>query len=262
MKRFYLLMLLLVSTGFIFLSGCEKKSRFQKLVWSDEFNEPGLPDTSKWCYNVGRGCPQNCGWGNNELQYYTEKRRENARVENGRLVIEARKETFEDAAYTSARLVTKNKADWKYGRVEARAKLPAGIGTWPAIWMLGANIDEAGWPGCGEIDIMEHKGSRLNRIYGTLHFPGYSGDNGVGGTIITPNAATEFHIYSIEWDETAIKFFVDGFNYFTFKNHTSVPYHQNFYIILNLAMGGNFGGAVDPLFKRAAMEIDYIRVYQ
>ena len=107
-------LLLLISTGFVFLSGCKIQSKFQKLVWSDEFNEPGLPDTSKWSYNVGRGCPQNCGWGNNELQYYTEKRRENARVENGRLVIEARKETFEDAAYTSARLVTIMSADWKY----------------------------------------------------------------------------------------------------------------------------------------------------
>ena len=146
--------------------------------------------------------------------------------------------------------------------MEARAKLPAGIGTWPAIWMLGANIDTAGWPVCGEIDIMEHKGSRLNKIYGTLHFQGYSGDNGVGGTIVIPNVTTEFHVYSIEWDSTSIKFFVDGFNYLSFKNQSVVPYNQKFYVILNLAMGGNFGGAVDAAFKSAAMEIDYIRVYQ
>jgi beta-glucanase (GH16 family) len=228
------------------------------LLWSDEFNNAGAPDPAKWNYDIGTG---SSGWGNNESQYYT-SRSENVTVSNGTIKIIARKESYSGSSYTSARLITRDKFVFKYGRVEARAKLPAGIGTWPAIWMLGFNIGTVGWPACGEIDIMEHVGSQLNKIYGTVHYPGFSGGNAVGGTTIISNATTEFHIYAMEWSETAIRFFVDGTLYFTFANNTSIPFNHNFFLLMNVAMGGNFGGTIDPAFSQAQMEVDYIRVYQ
>lgn len=225
------------------------------LVWSDEFDTPGLPDASKWGYDIGAG-----GWGNNELQYYT-NRIDNASVSGGVLKITAKAESFSGSSYTSARLLSKGKYSFKYGKIEARAKLPAGVGTWPAIWMLGDNISTVGWPACGEIDVMEHVGSQLNKIYGTVHYPGFSGGNAVGGTTVISNATTEFHKYTAEWNTSSIRFFVDDVPFFTFSNNGSLPFNQNFFIILNIAMGGNFGGPVDPGFVSAAMEIDYIRVY-
>jgi beta-glucanase (GH16 family) len=228
------------------------------MLWSDEFNVAGAPDPAKWNYDIGTGSG---GWGNNELQYYT-SRQENVYVSNGTMKIVARKESFGGSNYTSARLLTRDKFSFKYGKVEARAKLPTGVGTWPAIWMLGANFGTVGWPACGEIDIMEHKGSQLNKIYGTVHYPGFSGGNAVGGTTNITNATTEFHIYTVEWSDTAIRFFVDGVSYFTFPNTSSIPFNHNFFLLLNVAMGGNFGGSVDPGFSQAQMEIDYIRVYQ
>lgn len=228
------------------------------LIWSDEFNTPGAPDPAKWSYNIGTGSN---GWGNNESQYYTD-RPENVAVSNGTLKITARKESFGGSNFTSARILTQNKFSFKYGRIEARAKLPAGIGTWPAIWMLGANFASAGWPACGEIDIMEHVGAQLNKIYGTLHYPGFSGGNAVGGSVTVPNVTTEFKVYSAEWNASTIRFFVDGVPFFTFNNTSSLPFNQNFFIIMNVAMGGNFGGTIDPAFNSATMEVDYIRVYQ
>lgn len=230
----------------------------QSLIWSDEFNTPGAPDPSKWGYDIGTGSN---GWGNGEAQFYT-SRPENVFVSNGTLKIVARKESYNGSQYTSARILTRDKFSFRYGRVEARAKLPAGVGTWPAIWMLGANIGTVGWPACGEIDIMEHKGSQPNRIYGTVHYPGFSGGNAVGGTTTISNATTEFHVYAVEWNESAIRFFVDGALYFTFNNNAGVPFNHNFFIIMNVAMGGTFGGAIDPAFSSATMEIDWIRVYQ
>ena len=229
----------------------------QSLVWSDEFNISGAPDASKWGYDIGNGSG---GWGNNELQYYT-NRPENVVVSNGTLKIMAKKESFSGSSYTSARMLTKNKFSMKYGKVEVRAKLPAGVGTWPAIWMLGNNIDVAGWPACGEIDIMEHKGSDQNRIYGTLHHPGHSGGNGDGNTVVVPNSATEFNIYSVEWTADVIKFSVNGNVFYTFANKPTLPFNQNFFIILNFAMGGTFGGTIDAAFSNATMEVDYVRVY-
>jgi len=226
------------------------------VVWSDEFDTPGLPDATKWGYDLGAG-----GWGNNEVQYYT-NRIDNASVSGGTLKITLKKETYLGSQYTSARLLTRGKYSFKYGRIEARAKLPAGGGTWPAIWMLGDNISTVGWPACGEIDVMEHVGNQLNKIYGSLHHPGHSGGNPDGGTTIISNATSEFHKYAMEWSSTTIKFFVDDVPFYTFANTGSLPFNQNFFIILNVAMGGNFGGAVDPAFVSAAMEIDYIRVYQ
>lgn len=230
----------------------------QSLVFSDEFDANGAPDPSKWGYDIGTGSG---GWGNNELQYYT-NRLDNAFVSNGTLKIKAIKENFSGSAYTSARILTQNKFSFKYGKVEVKAKLPAGVGTWPAVWMLGSNITTVSWPACGEIDIMEHKGSQLNKIYGTVHHPARFGGNADGGTRDITNATTEFHIYTMEWNATSIKFLVDGNVFHTVANTSSLPFNQNFFLIMNLAMGGTFGGAVESGFNNATMEIDYIRVYQ
>jgi beta-glucanase (GH16 family) len=230
----------------------------QSLVFSDEFDANGAPDPSKWGYDIGTGSG---GWGNNELQYYT-NRLDNAFVSNGTLKIKAIKENFSGSAYTSARILTQNKFSFKYGKVEVKAKLPAGVGTWPAVWMLGSNITTVSWPACGEIDIMEHKGSQLNKIYGTVHHPARFGGNADGGTRDITNATTEFHIYTMEWNATSIKFLVDGNVFHTVANTSSLSFNQNFFLIMNLAMGGTFGGAVESGFNNATMEIDYIRVYQ
>ena len=229
-----------------------------KLKWSDEFDLDGPPDPSKWGYDLGAG-----GWGNAELQNYT-NRTDNSIVSNGTLKITAKAENYNGSPYTSARLLTKDKFSFKYGKVEARAKLPEGVGTWAAIWMLGDIISTVGWPACGEIDIMEHLGRDLNKIYGTLHHPGHSGGSGDGSTFTIANATatTEFHKYSVEWSNTNIKILVDDFVFYTFVNTGNLPFNQNFFIILNVAMGGNFGGAVDPAFTSGDMEIDYVRVYQ
>lgn len=233
----------------------------QKLIWSDEFNTPSVPDPSKWGYDLGDGCPDICGWGNNELQYYT-NRSENVSVSNGTLKIIAKTENYNGKAFTSARLLSKDKFSFKYGIVEVRAKLPAGVGTWPAIWSLGNNFPTAGWPVCGEMDIMEHVGRDLNEIYGTLHYPGRSGGTADGNSRLISNATTAFHIYSLEWSSSIIKIFVDGDLIHSVINSGSIPFNQNFFLILNVAMGGNFAGPVDPVFTSAAMEVDYIRVYQ
>ena len=226
------------------------------LVWADEFDVAGAPDATKWGFDTGGG-----GWGNNELQNYT-NRSDNSVVSGGTLKIIAKKESFGGSNYTSARLLSKGKFSFKYGRVEARAKLPATAGTWPALWMLGDNFLSAGWPACGEIDIMEHVGNSLNKIYGTLHYPDHSGGNAVGGTTMITNAATEFHKYAMEWNDTNIKFYVDDVLFFTFANTTAMPFNQNFFLIVNQALGGGLGGAIDPAFTSATYEVDYIRVYQ
>ena len=231
------------------------------LKWSDEFDTPGSPDVTRWGYEIGDGCPNVCGWGNNELEWYT-NRPENVIVQGGVLKITAVKESFNGKPYTSARLISKDKYSFKYGKIEVKAKLPAGGGTWPAIWMLGNNINTVGWPAGGEIDIMEHRGNYLNTISGALHHPGHSGGNADARTVNIPNVSTEFHRYAVEWTPLSIKFLVDDSPFFTFVNTRTLPFNQNFFIILNVAMGGNFGGPVDPAFTSAAMEIDYVRVYQ
>jgi beta-glucanase (GH16 family) len=250
--------LLLLFIPLFATSGCASNriSKNHKLVWSDEFNYNGQPDSTKWGYDIGGS-----GWGNNELEYYT-NRLENANVSNGTLKIISRKETYSGRPYTSARLLTKGKFTTKYGRIEARAKLPFAVGTWPAIWMLGSNSNTVGWPACGEIDIMEHKGSQLNKIYGTLHYPGHSGANGSGSTTMIRNASAKFNIYAVDWTPATIRFSVNGKVYYTFNNNNSVPFNHDFFIILNLAMGGGFGGPVDPAFSGDSMEVDYVRVYK
>jgi beta-glucanase (GH16 family) len=232
------------------------QTKYHKLVWSDEFNHNGAPDSSKWDYDLGAG-----GWGNNELEYYT-SRHQNVIVKDGMLHITALKENYKGSDYTSARIITKGKFSFTYGRVEVRAKLPSGVGTWPAIWMLGSNIDSANWPACGEIDIMEHLGRQLNKIYGTLHYPDHYGGNANGKTTMISNGTTQFHVYGLEWSPSVIKISVDGKVYQTVPNSPNIPFNHNFFIILNMAMGGNFGGPVAPNVTRASMEIDYVRVYQ
>ncbi len=233
-----------------------------KLVWSDEFDQPGLPDTSRWSYEYGY-------LRNDERQFYTRARRENARIENGMLVIEARKDRYPidtsgDAAksesrrkresgrrvadYTSASLTTRGKAAWTYGRIEVRAKLPSGRGTWPAIWLLGTNIHESGWPGCGEIDIMEHVGFDPGVIHANIHTAKYNHirKTNKGDEIKIADASKAFHVYKIEWDAAKIDFFVDAQKYFTYKNERAGrdawPYDKPEYLILNLAIGGGWGG--------------------
>ena len=226
------------------------------LVWSDEFNTDGAPDPTIWGYDLGAG-----GWGNNESQNYT-NRPQNSIVQGGTLKINLIKENYSGSPYTSAKLLSKDKYSFNYGRVEIRAKLPAGGGTWPAIWMLGSNINSSPWPSCGEIDIMEHIGNDLNKIYGTLHYPGRFGGNADGGSRVISNATTEFHKYSLEWSSTSINIYVDDLLIHSVTNTISLPFNKNFFFILNIAMGGNFGGTIDSAVTAATMEIDYIRVYQ
>lgn len=226
------------------------------IAWSDEFNVDGAPDASKWGYDLGGG-----GWGNNELEYYT-SRTDNAIVSNGTLKIIAKKENYNGSSYTSARLTSYNKFSFKYGKLLIRAKLPVGAGTWPAIWTLGTDFATNTWPACGEMDIMEQTGADKSRVLGTIHYPGHSGGNGDTGNTAVSNATTDFHVYGLEWDATTIKISVDGVVYRNIANNNTMPFNHNFFIILNVAMGGNLGGTVDPNFTSGTMEIDYIRYYQ
>ena len=237
----------------------------RQLIWSDEFNYKGLPDSTKWSYDVGGR-----GWGNNELQFYTEKRLENARVEGGNLIIEAQKENWDKMKYTSARLVTKNKGDFLYGRIEARAKLPKGLGTWPAIWMLPTDWSYGGWPESGEIDIMEHVGYDQDVVHGTVHTKAFNHtiNTQKANTIKVAGASDSFHVYAIDWSENQIDFFMDDIHYFTFKKEDADfkkwPFDKRFHIIFNIAFGGNWGGSkgIDDTILPQKMEIDWVRVYK
>lgn len=248
------------------------------LVWADEFDKPGLPDPAKWTYEEGFVR-------NNELQYYTKGRQENARVEGGRLIIESRLEKFpnpaykagakdsrhgrEFAEYTSASVTSRGLGEWKHARVEVRAKIPHGRGTWPAIWMLGADRT-AGWPSCGEIDIMEFVGHDPDTIHGTVHTGKYNHVKGTakGSQFHLKAPYDDFHLYAVEWDADKMDFFVDGNKYFTFTNeHSGVeawPFDKPQYLILNTAIGGEWGGqkGVDNAIFPQKFEIDYVRIYQ
>ncbi|WP_035648746.1 family 16 glycosylhydrolase [Flavobacterium sp. ASV13] len=231
---------------------------YTNLVWSDEFNTDGAPDASKWVYDLGRG---DNGWGNNEKQNYTNSST-NIIVQGGNLKITAKKEASGGADYSSARLKSEGKYKFTYGKVEVRAKLPIGGGTWPAIWMLGANYATNAWPACGEIDIMEHVGNSQNVIHGTLHYPGHFGGTANTGFKTIANVSTEFHIYKTIWSPEAIKIYVDDELIHSVPNDASLPFNKDFFLILNVAMGGNFGGNIDAAFTQSSMEIDYVRVYQ
>jgi beta-glucanase (GH16 family) len=236
------------------------------LVWADEFTQADgtSPDSAKWAYDLGAN-----GWGNNEWQYYT-SRTNNVRIENNQLVLEAKQENFSGANYTSARLKTQGKTAWTYGRIEARMKIPRGQGIWPAFWMLGTNITSVNWPACGEIDIMENIGREPTILHGTVHGPGYSGENGIGTGYSLPGQPTfadDFHIYAVEWTTNQIKWFVDGIQYFTLTpanlpNGAPWVFAAPQFIILNLAVGGNWPGYPDgtTVFPQR-LTVDYVRVY-
>ncbi|KJD34063.1 glucan endo-1,3-beta-D-glucosidase [Tamlana nanhaiensis] len=230
------------------------QSVFNTLVWSDEFDTPGAPDAAKWTYDLGAG-----GWGNNEVQTYTNNA-ENVIVEDGMLKITAVADG--SGGYTSARLKSQDLQEFTYGRVEVRAKLPSAQGTWPAIWMLGANFDVVDWPACGEIDIMEQTGWDKSITSAALHMPGNSGGDAIFNE--TPNATStsEFHNYSVEWTSTAIKILVDDTVFLSWANTPDTAFNADFFIILNVAMGGTLGGTIDPAFIQDTMEIEYVRVYQ
>lgn len=226
-----------------------------KIIWSDEFDVDGAPNSTYWGYDLGAG-----GWGNNEEEYYT-NRPENVIVKDGVLKINTIKEDYKGSKYTSARLLTKDKFSFKYGKIEFKAKLPIGGGTWPALWTLGNNLSSAGWPACGEMDVMEHVYNQLNKIHGTFHYPGHSGANGTTASKNIVNATTEFHIYSMDWRADSIKIYVDNQKIIEFPNSNATPFNQDFFIIINCAIGGNFGGAIAPDFTSSTFEIDYVRVY-
>lgn len=239
-------------------------ANFQTLVIADEFNTDGAPDSSMWTYDIGTGAN---GWGNNELQYYTD-RTENVKVENGYLLITANQEDFEGASYTSARIKTQNLFERAYGRFEARIRLPYGKGLWPAFWLLGNDCETNIWPQCGEIDIMEYLGDNPTTIFGTVHGPGYSGGEAISKDYVLENDRydTGFHVFGIEWGPDYINYYVDDALYQTITPQ-DVPgewvFNHPFYIILNVAVGGNFPGSPnnETVFPQT-MLVDYVRVYQ
>ncbi|MFN3485513.1 MAG: family 16 glycosylhydrolase [Planctomycetota bacterium] len=234
-----------------------------KLVWSDEFDTPGLPDPSKWDYEEGLVR-------NRELQYYTRARRENARVEDGTLILEARREDFKGARFTSASLRTLGKASWTYGRFEIKARIPTGRGLWPALWTLGTDLRRVGWPACGELDIMENVGFDPETIYATVHTRKYNHvkGNSKGGRIRLARPFDRFIVYAMEWFPDRIDFFADQEKYFTYVNDGSGadawPFDRPQYLILNVAVGGTWGGqkGVDETVFPQQMRVDYVRVYE
>jgi len=245
-----------------------------KLVWADEFSKDpdGLPDPTKWLYEVGFVR-------NHEAQYYTKERKENARVEGGQLIIEGLKEEYMPPAsdntsaplahYTAASLKTIGKVDWLYGRIEVRAKLPAGKGVWPAIWMLGSDMHEhgVGWPKCGEIDIMELVGKQPGIVHGTIHYFANGKHQSQGAQTTLSHPESDFHVYAAEWTPERIEISVDGKKYNSFdvskaENDGQNPFHKPQYLILNLALGGSWGGPIDDSIFPQRMVVDYVRVYQ
>ena len=233
-------------------------------VFADEFNYTGLPDPNKWGYDIGGS-----GWGNNELQYYTNQLK-NAFVANGKLTITAYKEEMEGRSYTSARLITKNKGDIKYGRIEVRAQLPAGLGTWPAIWMLPTDWVYGGWPSSGEIDIMEHVGYDQDVIHITTHSEKYyfKINTQKSATKKIENASTQYHLYRVDWTPEKITGYIDNELIFTNVNegtdYKAWPFDQRFHLLLNIAVGGDWGGAkgIDETAFPASMLVDYVRFYK
>ncbi|MGC8820777.1 MAG: glycoside hydrolase family 16 protein [Fervidobacterium sp.] len=277
-SKWYLIMVSLILL-FISTVGCSfTKEEYNllndprwKLVWSDEFDGKTI-DRSKWNFQIGN----NNGWGNNEWQYYTDGK--NAWIENGMLVIEARKEIVKDSKgtyqYTSTRMTTENKFTVQYGKIEARIKFPYGKGLWPAFWMLGENFRYVGWPMCGEIDIVEFLGHDKKTVYGTLHGPGYSGTYGIGGRYMLdittqPSFVDDFHIFGVVWDEDKLIWYVDNVIYHavyrsSIESKGKVWVFDNpFFIILNLAVGGNWPGYPDYTTPfPVKMYVDYVRVYK
>lgn len=247
-------------------ASAQERAGGYELVWADEFDTDGPPDPAKWVWDTHAN---KIGWYNKELQYYAADRPENARVEGGRLIITARRETLSDRAdhggqgYTSARLITKGKAEFTYGLIEVRARLPCGKGSWPAIWTLGAT---APWPDGGEIDIMEHVGATPGDIFGTIHNRSTAGTFGNGGKTRVDDACTAFHDYQLLWTPRELRIAVDGKPYHRYTNAGTGaeqwPFDQPHYLLLNLAIGGAMGGEVDDSIFPASFEIEHVRVYR
>jgi beta-glucanase (GH16 family) len=252
--------------------GIPRESRKWTLIWSDEFDgEAGTPINAEfWTHDTGGH-----GWGNNELEYYTDRVANASLDGSGHLAIVARQETLEGydcdygpCQYTSARILSQAKVEFTYGRVEARIRIPRGQGIWPAFWMLGANLDRVSWPNCGEIDVMENIGREPRTVYGTIHGPGYSGTNGIGSSYhIDEDFADDFHVYTIVWEANVIRWYVDGELYNTVSaddlNGRAWVYDHDFFIILNVAVGGGWPGSPDETTEfPQTMLVDYVRVYQ
>lgn len=252
--------LLLVMALLVTLFPAAKANAAYNLVWSDEFNGSTI-DSNNWTFEIGTGSG---GWGNNELQYYT-NRSENARIENGNLVIEARRESYGGMNYTSARLKSQGKKSFKYGRIEARIKLPMGQGLWPAFWTLGSDISTVSWPRSGEIDIMEHVNNETN-THGVIHWEANGGHATYGGPSHTIDV-TQYHVYSVEWTASSIKWFIDGvqFREANIANNinSTEEFHKDHFLLLNMAVGGNWPGSPNASTPfPAKMYVDYVRVYQ
>ena len=276
MRNSYFQAILFLSLNLIGLISCAQPASTPQIstkyefgttpVWQDEFNYSGKPDPKKWGYDIGDN-----GWGNNELQNYTDNQK-NSRVENGNLIIEAFKEQSGKLNYSSARLVSKGKGDFLYGKFEIKAKLPVGRGTWPAIWMLASEntYGNKGWPDNGEIDIMEHVGFDQNNIHGNIHTKAFNHSIGTnkGNNVLINTASTEFHIYGCIWTPDYVAISVDGKEYFRFVKEKDYqwqqwPFDKSFHLLLNMAVGGNWGGqkGVDDSIFPQKMEVDYVRVY-
>ena len=241
----------------------EKNWQFETTpIWQDDFNNATV-DATKWSFETGGS-----GWGNNELQYYTSG--VNSTISGGNLVIAAKKGNLLGRDYTSSRMVTKGKGDWLYGRFEIKAKLPKGRGTWPAIWMLSSEASYGTWPASGEIDIMEHVGYDLNKIHCSIHTAAYNHTRGTQKTAnkIVPDAIDAFHIYRIDWTPYAVRGYIDGVSYFEFLNNnigfTAWPFNKPFHLLLNVAVGGDWGGVqgVDNTAFPTSMQVDYVKVYK
>jgi len=251
-KSFYYLLL------FVFIvSLCHGQKR---LVWEEQFDGSNL-DKSSWNFELGDGCPHLCGWGNNEKQFYTDQ---NYQVKDGFFTISAK---LNEGKYTSTKITTKGKKEFQYGKIEVRAKLPKGKGIWPAAWMLGSNIDEAGWPLCGEIDILEYVGRLPETIFTTLHTADSHGNSKNTKKEQISGIEEGFHIYAIDWNKDRIEFYIDQQLFYTFrpeeKNIETWPFDQPFYLILNMAVGGHFGGKeIDNSIFPQSFIIDYIKVFQ
>lgn len=238
------------------------------LAWADEFNTSAL-DATAWTVEGGDGCPGLCGWGNNELEYYT-GRPENLFFQDGKLIIEARKESFSGKNYTSSKIVSRGKKIFKYAKVDIRAKLPKGKGIWPAFWMLPQSNVYGGWPTSGEIDIMELVGHEPGRTHATMHYGPGPGSTSINRSYVLPGGATfndEFHVFSMEWKQDQIKVFVDGILFSTVNKadvgSATWPFNENFFFIFNLAVGGNWPGSPDGTTNFPQwLIVDYVRVYQ
>jgi len=237
------------------------------LQWEDEFERAGKPDSSLWKYDIGDGCPRLCGWGNNELQYYTDSIK-NVFIKDGRLHIKVLKDSIGNRAFSSTRI--KSRKDMLYGKLEVKLKNPKEVGTWPAVWMLPTQNEYGFWPRSGEIDIMEHVGYNPDSIFGTVHTKAYNhlAKTEKGGSKVITDNESAFHLYGIIWDEEKIDFLIDDEIYYTFENENKGseewPFDQSFHLIMNVAVGGNWGGreGVSENISGQEMVVEYVRFYE